>query len=55
MTMLPPPWMKAGMTRNNFTSDLTYFIYLNDFTTVVFNFQYEASYIIIHNQTISPT
>ena len=27
----------------------------NDFTSVVFSFQYEASYIIIDNQTISPT
>ena len=26
-----------------------------DFTSIIFNFQYDASYIIIRNQTISPT
>ena len=38
-----------------FSGKRTKYKYFNDFISVVFNFQYKTSYIIIQNQTISPT
>ena len=38
-----------------FSGKITKCYYFNNFTSVDFNFQYDASYVIIHNQTIRPT
>ena len=38
-----------------FSRKRTKYQYFNDFTSVVFNFQYDAFCIIIHNENIRPT
>ena len=44
--------MKILFTLKIFSEKRTKYLYFNDFTSVVFNFEYDASYIIIRNQTL---